>query len=65
MASIHPEPYLVFVFDDGEGGRYLRIQSRDGTVQMLPLTLERALKLIADLTAAARDMTARAKKVPQ
>jgi hypothetical protein len=56
MKTIHPEPKLVFVFDDGDGNHFLRVQSLDGDVQMLPLSLDRSLKLIADLTAAARSM---------
>lgn len=64
MPTIHPEPKLVYVFDNGEGVRSLRIQSGDGTMQAHPLTLDRTLRLIADLTRVAQDMARDDKKRP-
>ena len=62
--TIHPEPKLVYVFDNGEGERSLRIQAADGTLQAHSLTLDRTLQLIADLTRLARDMVRDSEKRP-
>lgn len=65
MASIHPAPFLVFVFDDGEGGKSLRIQASDGSIQELPLTVDSALRLSRDLLNAGREMVLATQKRPQ
>lgn len=62
--SIHPQPRLVYVFDNFEGQRSLRIQAADGTLQALPLTLDKTLTLIAHLTRAAQDMVRDSEKRP-
>lgn len=56
MAHVYDEPRLVFVFHDGEGEYYLRIQAVDNSTQMLKLTPERALQLAQNLILAAREM---------
>jgi hypothetical protein len=59
MAHAHEEPRLVFVFHDGEGEYYLRIQAVDNSTQLWPLTQERALQLAEKLIQTARDIQAR------
>jgi hypothetical protein len=59
MAHAHEEPRLVFVFHDGEGEYYLRIQAVDNSTQLWPLTQERALHLAEKLIQTARDIQAR------
>jgi hypothetical protein len=65
MATIHPEPKLVFIFDDGEGNHYLRVQAEDGSTQLWPLTLDRALKMTAEMADIARRMSRAMQKRPE
>ena len=65
MATIHPEPKLVFLFDDGEGNHFLRIQALDGTTQVWPLTLDRALKMAAEMADTARRISKSMQKRPE
>ena len=65
MPTIHPEPKLVFVFDDGDGNHYLRIQALDGTTQVWPLTIDRALKMSAEMADTARQIYRAMQKRPE
>jgi len=55
----------VFLFDDGEGNHFLRIQALDGTTQVWPLTLDRALKMAAEMADTARRISKSMQKRPE
>lgn len=55
MVTIHPEPHLLFVCDDGEGGHYIRIQGKDGSVQVWDLSEDRALRLVEHIVKSLRE----------
>ena len=61
---VYPEPKLVYVFDNCEGRRSLRIQAPDGTLWVYELTLDRTLRLIGDLTQAAKSIARDSEKRP-
>jgi hypothetical protein len=61
---VYPEPKLVYVFDNCEGHRSLRIQAPDGTLWTYELTLDRTLRLIGDLTRIAQIIARDSEKRP-
>lgn len=50
MATIHPEPKLVYLSPDGDGGWDVRIVLKDGSLYVHPLDLKRVLQWSETLT---------------